>query len=143
MRPVSQYVNRIKSSNWFDHQVTENCLFDLCICDSEGRILFRIKQEKEERLSCRVRVCECVCGLFCANRLAEMSNCFSSPDDSKDEAEFKPAKARGCTDVFWLVIYVVFWLFMVSECSIKWWFLTENFVQTDFIIEKQNKKNSK
>lgn len=82
--------------------------------DSEGRFSSKSSKKKKRNVYC------VVCGLFCVNCLtAEMSNCFSSPDDSKDEPEFKPAKARGCTDVFWLVVYVVFWLFMVSECKMR------------------------
>lgn len=47
-----------------------------------------------------------------------MSNCFSSPDENKDEQVYKPAQTRGCTDVFWLIVYVVFWLFMVRLQSL-------------------------
>lgn len=55
-----------------------------------------------------------------------MTNCFSSPDENKDDQEFKPAKARGCTDVLWLVVYIVFWLFMVSNTYIFKMIHTQN-----------------
>lgn len=44
-----------------------------------------------------------------------MSNCFGAPDDSKDEQPVKAANARGCTDVLWLIVYIIFWLLMVRH----------------------------
>ncbi|XP_031631172.1 CTL-like protein 1 [Contarinia nasturtii] len=41
-------------------------------------------------------------------------SCFSSPDENKDEQVYKPATSRGCTDVFWLALYIIFWLFMIA-----------------------------
>lgn len=56
-------------------------------------------------------------------KLRTMTNCFSSSEDSKDDPEFRAARSRGCTDVFWLVLYTTFWLFMVSENGISVVFL--------------------
>lgn len=36
--------------------------------------------------------------------------CFESKPDDKRE----PTQVRGCTDVCWLCIYIVFWLLMVN-----------------------------
>lgn len=72
--------------------------------------------------------------------IANMSNCFSSPDDNKDEPEFKPAKSRGCTDVFWLVVYIVFWLFMVSAVSTNTfkfvWYIKISFQTENYYFER-------
>lgn len=38
----------------------------------------------------------------------------TEPESEEAANEIKPATVRGCTDVFWLAIYIVFWLFMVS-----------------------------
>lgn len=35
--------------------------------------------------------------------------CFESKPDSRPE----PTAVRGCTDVLWLIIFVIFWIVMV------------------------------
>lgn len=43
--------------------------------------------------------------------------------ESKTDHEIKPNTVRGCTDVFWLVLFIVFWLFMVSKFCFVFYFV--------------------
>lgn len=36
--------------------------------------------------------------------------CFESKENERPD----PTAVRGCTDVFWLIIYVIFWILMVG-----------------------------
>lgn len=34
--------------------------------------------------------------------------------ESKPSEQHQPTAVRGCTDIFWLVVYVLFWIALVS-----------------------------
>lgn len=40
--------------------------------------------------------------------------CFGNSDDQEEQQRSHNPKYRTCTDVFWLGLYIVFWLFLVS-----------------------------
>lgn len=35
--------------------------------------------------------------------------------ESKTNPQHEPTAVRGCTDVFWLILYILFWVFMVRS----------------------------
>ena len=50
-------------------------------------------------------------------------SCCSGDED--DEQQPEPTRVRGCTDIFWLCCFIVFWFLMVckSKFVVKFYFL--------------------
>lgn len=44
-------------------------------------------------------------------------SCCSGDDD--DEQRHNPTHVRGCTDIFWLCCFIIFWFLMVIKFLIK------------------------